>query len=409
MSGESFDVLIVGAGQAGATVATQLRQGSFPGSIGIVGEEPDLPYERPPLSKAYLAGEVDASRLALRSVDYWQDARVSFLCGERVVAVDAASHTAACASGRHLVYGRLVWAAGGKARRLGCPGSELSGVHVVRTRADVDRMRGELPAATHVVIVGAGYIGLETAAVLTKLGKSVDVLEAQARVLERVTSPVVSSFFEAQHRAHGVRIHTSAQVVALHGMSGHVREVELADGRRLAADLVVVGIGLVPEVQPLADAGARCANGVEVDEFCRTSLPDVLAVGDCASHMNRFAGGRRIRLESVQNANDQAKVAAASILGQPVPYQATPWFWSNQYDLKLQTVGLCTGHDHCVLRGNPETRSFSVLYLREGVLVAVDAINAPKDYMQARKLVGSTVHGDLARLADMAVDLAKLI
>jgi len=405
---EQADVLIVGAGQAGAQTAISLRQQGFTGSIVLLGEEPDAPYERPPLSKTYLAGETDAASLALRPAAFWADNHVQVLTGERVTAVDAETRQARCASGRVLHYGSLVWTAGGQARLLDCPGAELDGLHVVRTRVQVDALRAELEGVRRAVIIGGGYIGLETAAVLARMGREVTVVEAQERVLARVTSPAVSAFYEAEHRGHGVRIRTSCAVASLSSSGGRVQEVVLADGTRLPADLVVVGIGLVPEVGVLREAGARCGNGVEVDERCLTSLPHVYAAGDCASHVNRFAAGARVRLESVQNANDQARVVAANIAGVPTDYHAVPWFWSHQYDLKLQTVGLSAGHDDSVVRGDPATRSFSVVYLRAGRVVALDCINAPRDFVLGKKLVAMGAEAARQDLADPKHDLAKI-
>lgn len=269
-------------------------------------------------------------------------------------------------------------------------------------------MLGELSEVRRVVVIGGGYIGLEVAAVLTKLGKQVVLLEALDRVLARVAGEQISHFFEAEHRAHGVDVRTDVAVDCIVGKDGAAVGVRLADGTLMPADMVVVGIGIIPAEAPLAEAGAQCSNGVEVDEHCRTSLPDVYAVGDCAAHRNHFANGARVRIESVQNANDQATVAAKAIVGSPEPYATVPWFWSNQYDLKLQTVGLSLGYDSTVHRGNPASRSFSVVYLRQGQVVALDCVNAMRDYVQGRKLVAEGAKPDLVRLADVAVPLKEL-
>lgn len=406
---EQYDVLIVGAGQAGAQAAISLRQGGFEGSIAMVGEEALPPYERPPLSKDYLAGEKEADRLLLRPLDFWAQRNVTLLLGRRVTAVDAAAHVATTADGTNITYRYLIWAAGGAPRPLPCPGADLAGVHVIRTRADVDALKADLTAASRVTIVGGGYIGLEAAAVLTKAGKQVTVIEAMERVLARVTCSEVSRFYENEHRAHGVDVRLGTQVAALHGENGRVAAVRTATGEDIAADAVIVGIGLVPHAGVLAEAGAAVSNGVEVDELCRTTLPDVFAVGDCANHANVFANGARVRLESVQNAIDQAKVAAGVILGDPKPYRATPWFWSNQYDLKLQTVGLCSGHDATVTRGSPAARSFSVVYLKGGRVIAIDCINTPRDFVQGRALVEQGLSPDPARLADAETPLKSLL
>ncbi|HEY5713138.1 MAG TPA: FAD-dependent oxidoreductase [Allosphingosinicella sp.] len=403
-----FDVLIVGSGHGGAQAAIALRQHDFTGSIAMAGEEPDLPYERPPLSKEYLAGEKDFERLLIRPAGFWEERQVTMLPGMRVVSVDAAARRVQIEDGTEIGYGDLVWAAGGVPRLLSCAGGDLAGVHSVRSRADVDRMIGELPATRRAVVIGGGYIGLEAAAVLAKLGVQVTVLEALDRVLARVAGAPLSRFYEAEHRAHGVDVRTGVTVDAILGDGGKASGVRLADGSMVPAEMVIVGIGVDPAVGPLRAAGAEGANGVDVDPCCRTSLANVYAVGDCAAHENRFAGGARIRLESVQNAHDQAVAAARAILGRPEPYDAIPWFWSNQYDLKLQTVGLMGGHDDHVVRGDPAARSFSVVYLRGGRVIALDCVNAVKDYVQGRKLILEGAAPDRARLVDAGVPLKEL-
>lgn len=402
-----YDVLIVGAGHAGAQAAIALRQNKFAGSIGLLGDEPELPYERPPLSKEYLAGDKPFERLLIRNAAFWQERDVALLPGHSVIRVDPVGHSVTTADGEAIGYGQLIWATGGKPRRLACTGGDLTGVHTVRTRADVDRMIAELPDVQRVAVIGGGYIGLEAAAVLAKLGRQVTVLEAQDRVLARVAGEPLSRFFEGEHRAHGVEIHLGVAVDAILG-EDRVTGVQLAGGETVPAEMAIVGIGIDPAVAPLLDAGASGANGVAVDDQCRTSLPDVFAVGDCALHANRFAGDRLIRLESVQNANDQATVAAKTILGIEASYDAVPWFWSNQYDLKLQTVGISAGYDSTVMRGDPAARSFSLIYLRAGRVIALDCVNATKDYVQGRKLVLEAATIDPARLADSAKPLKDL-
>ncbi|WP_114955106.1 NAD(P)/FAD-dependent oxidoreductase [Sphingosinicella terrae] len=383
----SPDVVIVGAGHAGAQAAIALRQRKFDGRILLVGDESDLPYERPPLSKAYLSGEKTFERLLIRPRSFWDERNVELRLGERVVGIDAAARTAELENGSRLAFGALIWAAGGRPRPLNCPGGDLAGVHNVRSRADVDAMIAELPRVRRVVVVGGGYIGLEAASVLTKAGKAVVLLEAMDRVLSRVAGLEISAFFEAEHRRRGVDVRTGAAVESLVGRDGAVCGVRLASGETLPADMVIVGIGILSSTEPLEAAGAACGNGVHVDRFCRTSLEGIYAVGDCAAHENAFAGGARIRLESVQNANDQANVAAGAIVGSAEPYGAVPWFWSDQYDLKLQTVGLSAGADRTVVRGDPASRSFSVVYLKAGRVAALDCVNAVKDYVQGRRLV----------------------
>lgn len=405
---QSFDILIVGSGHGGAQCAIALRQAGFSGTLAIVGDDPDLPYERPPLSKDYLKGEKSFERILIRPAAFWEERKVTMLCGRRIVAVDPAAKTVTDAEGGTIGYGSLVWSAGGSARRLACSGHDLAGLHAIRSRKDVDQLLTELPAAQRIVVIGGGYIGLEAAAALAKADKQVVVLEAMDRLLARVAGEALSRFYEAEHRAHGVEIRTGALVDCLEGTDGRVSGVRLAGGETLPADLVIVGIGIVPEVAPLLAAGAEGGNGVRVDGRCRTSLADVFAIGDCALHVNAYADGAEIRLESVQNANDQANVVAKVLTGQDAHYDAVPWFWSNQYDLKLQTVGLSIGHDATVLRGDPASRAFSVLYLKQGRVIALDCVNATRDYVQGRRLVTERMTVDPARLADPAVVLKEL-
>lgn len=405
---ETFDVLIVGAGHGGAQTAIALRSNGFEGSIALVGDEPELPYERPPLSKEYFSGEKAFERIQIRPAAYWAEKQVTLILGHRVVDVAPDEHAVTLADGKRLGYRHLVWAAGGDPRQLTCPGAGLAGVHAVRNRADVDAILAELPEAQNIVVIGGGYIGLEAAAVLSKLGKPAVLLEALPRVLARVAGEALSAFFEAEHCAHGIDVRTGAVVTALHG-EGRVSGVELASGEILPGDLVIVGIGIVPCVEPLLAAGARGGNGVAVNAQCRTSLPDVFALGDCAAHCNSFAGDAEIRLESVQNANDMAMVAAKTICGQDAHYGATPWFWSNQYDLKLQTVGLSSGHDQAIVRGDPKARSFSVVYLKQGKVIALDCINNVRDYSHGRRLVELGIIADKATIEDTAVQLKQLI
>lgn len=402
-----YDVLIVGAGQGGAYAAITLRQQGFEGTIGMVGRESEPPYERPPLSKEYMLGDKTWDRLLIRPADFWEGKAIDLLLGTEVTSVDPATQTVTTADGRTIGYGELIWATGGDPRRLSCAGADLPGVHGVRNRADADAILAELGDVSRVVVIGGGYIGLEAAAVLRKLGKEVTLLEVLPRVLARVAGPQLSEFYEAEHRAHGVDLRTGVGVDSIEGET-RVTGVKLADGSVIDCQMVIVGIGIVPAVGPLLAAGAAGGNGVDVDEYCRTSLPHVWAIGDCAAHANRFAEGAIMRLESVQNANDQASCVAKAILGDPQPYGATPWFWSNQYDLKLQTVGLSAGHDTTVLRGDPAARSFSVIYLKGGKLIAIDAVNAVKDYVQARKLVEEGAAIEAVDLADTTRPLKEL-
>lgn len=405
---DSFDVLIVGTGHGGAQAAIMLRQLGFAGSVALIGGERELPYERPPLSKDYLSGEKLFERLLIRPAQFWSDNKLILHLGRRVEAVDPAAHRVTVDDGSQVGYGQLIWAGGGTPRRLACHGSQLAGIHTVRTRADVDRILAELPAAQRIVVIGGGYIGLETAAVLRKLSKQVVLLEALDRVLARVAGPVLSRFYEAEHSAHGVDIRLGAGVRAIEGADGHVNGVRLASGELIPADLLIVGIGIVPAVEPLVRAGASGSNGVHVDELCRTGLPDVYAIGDCAAHVNQFGSGAWIRLESVQNAVDQATCVVRDIIGKPQAYRAVPWFWSNQYDLRLQTVGLSTEFDAVVVRGDLKSRSFSVIYLRAGRVIALDCVNAVKDYVQGRKLIEAGISCAPDVLADVSRPLKDI-
>ncbi|HEX9933267.1 MAG TPA: FAD-dependent oxidoreductase [Allosphingosinicella sp.] len=395
-----FDVAIVGTGHGGAQAAIHLRQLGFEGTVALIGRETDLPYERPPLSKEYLTGEKERERLLVRPEGFWREREIDVLTGREVVRVDPDARRLACADGDEIGYGRLVWAAGGVPKRLPCPGASLA--HVVRSLKDVDRIRALLPGVRRVAVIGGGYIGLETAAAMRKLGRQVVLFEALDRVLARVAGEPLSRFVEARHRAEGVDLRLGAQVEAIG--EGWVR----AGGDTVPSDLVVAGIGIDAAAAPLLEAGAAGGNGVLVDVHCRTSLADVWAVGDCALHDSRWAGGARIRLESVQNANDMAAAAARDIAGQPRPYHAVPWFWSNQYDLKLQSVGLWLGYDEIVTRGDPAAGSFSLVYLAQGRVIALDCVNAVRDYAQGRRLVETGARVAPSDLADAARPLREL-
>lgn len=402
------DVVIVGAGHGGAQAAAALRTLGFDGSIRMVGDEPELPYERPPLSKDYLAAKRPFDRMLLRSPGFWEERHIELSLGRRVVSVAPARHEVGCDDGEVFSYRTLIWAAGGTPRRLQCPGHGLAGIHTLRNRADVDRIASELASAATVVVIGGGYIGLETAAVLVSLGKAVTVVESFDRVLARVAGPELSAVYQTRHRGRGVDVRVGRTVVAFEGGGSRVTGVRLDGGDVIAADLVIAGVGIVPNVGPLVAAGAAGDNGVDVDPLCATTLPDVYAIGDCAAHLNRFAQGRRVRLESVQNANEQASVAARAIVGAAEPYDAVPWFWSNQYDLRLQSVGLSSGCARTVVRGSLDDDKFTIVYVRDGAVIALDCVNNSKDYVQGRELVRSGRAVDLTALADPAVALKSL-
>ncbi len=407
------DVVIVGAGHGGAQCAIALRQNGFTGSVAMIGREPEPPYERPPLSKEYFAREKTFDRLYIRPPEFWGEKGVELMLNTEVTAVDPAAKLLTLSDGSSFGYGKLVWAAGGDPRKLPVPGGDLAGVHAVRTRADCDQLMGEIDGGVrNVAIIGGGYIGLEAAAVLTKLGCKVTLLEALPRILARVAGPELSAFYEKEHRDHGVDLRTDVVVdsfTGANGNGGRVTGVKLGDGSVIPADAVIVGIGIVAAVAPLIAAGAEGGNGVAIDDHCRTTLADVYAIGDCAAFAADYADGAVMRVESVQNANDQGTCVAKAICGAPQPYHAFPWFWSNQYDLRLQTAGLSVGYDATVVRGKPEDRSFSVVYLKQGRVIALDCVNAVKDYVQGRKLVEAGVSPDLAQLADADVPLKELM
>lgn len=403
------DVVIVGAGHGGAQCAIALRQNGFEGTVTMIGRESEPPYERPPLSKEYFAREKTFERLYIRPPHFWEEKGIDLRLATEVTKVDPAAKMLTLSDGTNLTYGKLIWATGGDPRKLTCPGANLSGVHAVRTREDCDQLMGEIDGGVrNIVVIGGGYIGLEAAAVLTKLGCKVTLLEALPRVLARVAGPELSAFYEKEHRDHGVDLRTGVAVESLEG-EGRVSGVKLASGEVIPADAVIVGIGIIAAVAPLISAGAAGGNGVDIDEFCRTSLPDIYAIGDCAAFACDYAEGTVMRVESVQNANDQGSCVAKALCGDEQPYHAFPWFWSNQYDLRLQTAGLSVGYDQTVLRGNPEERAFSVVYLKAGKMIALDCVNMVKDYVQGRKLVEAGVHPDLAQLADSNVPLKELM
>lgn len=408
---DSADIVIVGTGHGGAQAAIALRQQGHEDSILMLGRDAYPPYERPPLSKEYLAGDKPFERIMIRPEKFWSDKNIDIKLGAMVSEVDWMDHQVVLGDGTRIAYRKLIWAGGGDPRRLSCPGARLKAVHAVRDRRDVDAIMAQLQnGAKRFVVIGGGYIGLEAAAVLRKLDCEVTLLEALPRVLARVAGEELSRFIEAEHRAHGVDVRLETAVEAIEGEDGHVAGVRLADGEVIPCDAVIVGIGIVPAVGPLITAGAAVSNGVDVDEFCRTTLDDIYAIGDCAAHANPFADQAIIRLESVQNANDMANTAARAIMGDKQPYHGLPWFWSNQYDLKLQTAGLSIDYDQTLVRGNPESRKFSVVYLKEGKPIAIDCVNNTKDYVQGRKLIESDIDDvDLELLADPETPLKELL
>jgi 3-phenylpropionate/trans-cinnamate dioxygenase ferredoxin reductase subunit len=404
-------VLIVGAGHAGGETAVALRIGGFGGLITLVGDEPHLPYQRPPLSKGFLAGHIAADKLYLRAEAAYRKSNISHIPGALVSSIDRRGKVATLRDGRELAYGKLVLATGGRPRRLAFADERLhaaANVHYLRTIADVERIRGQFIAAKRLIIIGGGYIGLEVAAIARQRNLEVTVLESMPRILARVTAPEVSAFYMEVHRSAGVNVLVGTQLGGFaFDALGRVTAV-LAMDKILPADMVIIGIGLVPNVELAAEAGLAIDNGIAVNEFGHTSDPSIMAVGDCCSHPSSYAG-RRIRLESVPNAVEQARSVAAVLIGGRKPYSSVPWFWSDQYDLKFQIVGLSEGYDAVVLRGSPENRSFLAFYLKAGAMIAADSVNRPQDFMMAKKLVAQRVVAAPARLSDESLPLGELL
>ncbi len=394
------NIVIVGAGQAAVQAIDTLRRRGFTGSLTVVGDEPWLPYQRPPLSKKYLAGEAGRERLLLRPQQFYGQHSVEVRSGRRVEEISRREQRVRLDDGSTLAYDALLLATGARPRPLEVPGANLEGVHALRTLADADRIRAGLSAGARLVIVGGGYVGLEVAATARHLGVTVTVLEMADRVMGRVTCPAVSALYEAEHARHGVSILRNIRVRALAARNdGRVRAVLTEDGGEHPADIVLIGVGVLPVAELAAAAGLACDNGVVVDEYCRTSDPAIYAAGDCANHPSPHYG-RRLRLESVDNAFEQGTSAALNLLGMTTAHDKVPWFWSDQYDLKLVIVGIGQGYDSLVLRGDPASRAFSACYLRAGELIALDSINTPKDQMAARRLIAARARPDPDRLAD---------
>jgi 3-phenylpropionate/trans-cinnamate dioxygenase ferredoxin reductase subunit len=403
-------ILIAGGGQAAVQTVDTLRRRGFTGTITFVGEEPWLPYQRPPLSKKYLAGGLDRERLLIRPAQFFAEHGVTAHLGRRVTDIARREREVRLDDGLALSYDALLLATGSRPRRLLAPGSELAGVYCLRTIADADRIRAECTPGARLLVIGGGYIGLEVAATARELGVEVTVLEMADRVMNRVTCPEVSAFYEAEHARHAVRIRCNEQVRALHGdaRTGRVRSVLTEGGGEYPADVVVIGVGVAPADELARAAGLECENGVVTDAHCRTSDEAIWAAGDCASHLNRQYG-RHLRLESVDNAFEQGTTVALNLLGTPTPHDKLPWFWSDQFDLKLVIVGVAHGYDTTVLRGTPAARSFSVCYLRGGELIAIDSVNAPRDQMAARKLIAAHARPNVDRLADPSIALKDTV
>ena len=399
-------MVIIGAGHAAGQAAASLRQEKYEGSITIIGDETHVPYQRPPLSKQYLSGEQGIDRVYLRPEKFYADKDIDLKLGCKATAIDPAAKTVTVDDGSVLEYEKLLISTGSRPRILNIPGSDLGGIHYLRTIADVDGIRAEFAPGKNLVIVGGGYIGLEVAAVGVEAGLNVHVLEMESRILQRVTTPEMSAYYHQLHTGRGVNIHTKTGASGFAGADGHVNKVLCGDAGDFDADIVVVGIGIIPNVELAEAAGLECDNGIVVDDHCRTSDPHIYAAGDCSNHPNPLLN-RRLRLESVPNAMEQARTSVSNMLGGDKVYASIPWFWSDQYELKLQMVGFSADGTSQVLRGDMEANQFAVFYLNDGAVVAADAVNSPKEFMICKQLVGKPV--DAAVLADPEADLKTLL
>lgn len=404
---QASTTVIIGAGQAAAELALELRTLGYAGRVLMIGEEAHLPYKRPPLSKAYLSSEMTPEQLHARPASQLEKANVEIRTGVRVTRIDRAAKQVELATGERIGYDKLALTTGGRARPLPLPGADLPNVLALRTIADAQALKEQMVEGRRLVIVGGGYIGLEVASMAIKKGLKVTVLESAPRVLARVTAPIVSAFYERVHREAGVDLRTGVQLAAFEG-EGAVTGVRLADGTLIPADFVVVGIGLIANTELAAEAGLAVDNGVLVDEYAVTSDPDIVAAGDCANRPSTLLG-QRVRLESVPSAMELGRTAARAIVGQPKAYDELPWFWSDQYELKLQMCGLSNGYTDVVLRGSPEGRSFLAFYLRDGQIIAADSISRLPEFGLAKKLVAARARIAPARLGDESVALKDLV
>lgn len=403
----TLPILIIGAGHAGVQVATSLRDDGFTGPIQMIEQEQALPYQRPPLSKAFMKGEAEADGIVLKGADFYAAKNIDLMRGEQVTAIERTSAHVRLTSGKTLPYSQLVLATGAIPRPFAVKGSDLSGVHVLRGLEDATNLREQLKSAQNIVIIGAGFIGLEFAAVAAHLGKSVHVVELGPRVMGRAVTPALSAFFESEHRAHGVVFSLQTGVSELQGEGGHVTHLVLSNGDMRPADLVLVGIGILPNDSLAREAGLACSNGIEVDEVLRTSDANISALGDCALYPNVWIG-TPMRLESVQNAVDQARCLSARLVGRPSPYTALPWFWSDQGDLKLQMVGFASSGDTFVTRGAPDSKNFSIFGFKNGTLCGVDSVNRAGDHMAARRIMALKRELTPEQAGDESFDLKTL-
>ncbi|MEJ2274965.1 MAG: FAD-dependent oxidoreductase [Woeseiaceae bacterium] len=403
----SFTVVIAGAGHAAGQLVTSLRQAGMDGRILVVGDEPYLPYQRPPLSKKFLAGEMPAERLYVKPASFYEEAGVEFRLDTRIEAIDRDAGCLRTAGDEAIGYDKLVLSLGSRVRRLPVDGADLERVHYLRTIADVAAIRADFEKGGRLVVVGAGYIGLEVAAVARQAGLDVTVVEMADRVMSRVVSPEISDYYQIEHANQGVKLRLSTGVTAFGGKK-RVTSVVTSEGEEIPADFVVIGVGIVPNTELASAAGLDVDDGIMVNDHCVTRDPDIFAVGDCTRHPNAIYD-RMLRLESVHNALEQAKTAALNICGRDTAYCEVPWFWSDQYDLKLQIAGLSDGYDDVVIRGNPAERAFSCVYLRDGRVIATDAINAPRDFVHSKQLIAAGASLDPEQIANAEAALKDLV
>ncbi len=400
--------VVIGASHAAAGFVTGLRQDGWEGRILVIGEEPVIPYHRPPLSKALLAGEKTIEEILIRPQEVYDKAGVEFMLGTRAETITPASKEISLSDGTIVGYDKLALTVGSRVRKVSMPGDDLKGIYYLRDYNDVQQIKSNVKAGGKAVIIGGGYIGLEAAAVLNKLGMKVTVLEMMSRVLERVTSPEISEFYTRVHTEEGVDIRCEIGASGFEG-NEYVERVVCNDGSVFDADLVIIGIGIVPNTEIAEQAGLKVENGIVVDEYARTSDPDIVSAGDCTYHYNKLYD-RWLRLESVQNASDQARVAASTVAGKERVYNALPWFWSDQYDVKLQIAGLSQGYDKIIIRGDIKSgRSFAIFYLKDGSVIAVDAINKPPEFMMGKRLISEKMKVDMAKLQDESVNMKEVI
>lgn len=404
----SAGTVIVGTGQAGFQTAASLRANGYQEPITLIGEEPHIPYQRPPLSKGFPLGTQDRESIEFRPARFYSDHNINLVAGERVTAIDRNERHVTVASGARVSYHKLVLAVGARNRLLSVPGANLEGVLYLRSLDEAVTFKERLAHSRQIVVIGGGFVGLELAAVAATLGKSVTVIEALPRLMSRVVAAPISEFFLNLHTGNGVKVVCGVSASQVSGANRRATGVVLSSGATLPADLVVVGIGIVPNGGLAQQAGLSTSNGIAVNEYLETQDEAIFAIGDCAEYPCAFAAGARLRLESVQNAADQAQSVAAAIVGRREPYRALPWFWTDQFDIKLQMAGISQGYDQIVTRGSAESRKLSVFYFKGGRLSAIDSINRPLDHMIGRKLIAAGTPLTPEQAADESVELRKL-